>query len=98
MAEPITLETAGELIGGERPISRKTVERIIAAGLLHDYGRGATRRVLRQDVERLIDQLGKGEVTWPPRKTTAAVPEKVVSTSTPKARGNGSRKNGSKVS
>ncbi len=66
--EPITLESAGRLLGGERPLSRRTVERMIAAKLLPDYGRGATRRVLRADVERLITRLAAGEVTWPVRK------------------------------
>lgn len=28
--DPITLETAGEILGGEKPISRKTVERMIS--------------------------------------------------------------------
>ena len=54
-SDPVTLEEAGALLGGiTKPWSRKIVERVIAAGLLHDYGRGATRRVDRREVDQLI--------------------------------------------
>lgn len=90
---PITLEDAGALLGGDKPWSRKTVERVIAAGLLNDYGRGMTRRVLRRDVENLIERLSKGEVAWPPRKATATE----APTNTRKAQADGSRKSPSKA-
>lgn len=95
--DPITLEDAAALLGGIKPWSRKTVERMIAAGLLHDYGRGATRRVLKRDVETLIERFATGEVTWPQRKERVKNEERPeASTNTPKVRGSGSQRSKSK--
>jgi hypothetical protein len=89
--DPIKLETAGELLGGEEPYSRKTVERIIDDGLLPDYGSGANRRVLRGHVEVLIERLATGEVVWPPgrRKKRATREVMAPSTSTRKVAASG---------
>src|SRR5258707_11143836 len=98
--EPITLEQAGVKFGGAgKPWSRKTVERLIAAGLLFDYGYGATRRVLLRDVERLIDQFATGEASWPPRRSSpksAETPAADRSTNRQKVQGAGSRRSESK--
>jgi hypothetical protein len=99
--DPITLEEAGAVFGGrDRPWSRKTVERVIAAGLLRDYGRGATRRVLRGDVERLIERFATGEAHWPPRKASrgsGASTAPALSRNSPNAQRVGGRQNESKV-
>jgi hypothetical protein len=41
----VTLETAAKMLGGDKPYSRRTIQRMIAAGVLEARGRGQLRRV-----------------------------------------------------
>jgi len=63
MAEPldcVTLDRAAELIGGDRPVSRSTIQRMIRDGVLKVRGAGRLRRVTLASIEAYL----KGEVTW----------------------------------
>src|SRR5690242_12410607 len=81
------------MLGGQaRPWSRRTVERVIAAGLLTSFGRGKSRRVSEAEVAVLFRRLVTGEVVWPPSaKSSAATVGAAPSASGRKARGNGPR-------
>jgi hypothetical protein len=58
--ECVTLDRAAELIGGDRPVSRATIQRMIRDHVLEARGAGRLRRVTLAS----IDAYRKGEITW----------------------------------
>ncbi|SRR5258706_3494542 len=58
--EQVTLDRAAELIGGDRPISRTTLQRMINAGVIEARGQGRLRRATVAS----IDAYRRGETTW----------------------------------
>lgn len=58
--EVVSLEKAAELIGGDVPVSRATIHRMIAAGVLTARGKGKLRRVLLSS----IIAYNTGETVW----------------------------------
>jgi len=53
----VTLAEAGAILGGDRPYSKKTIQRLIKAGRLQAIGERQLRRVLRTSLEKLIADL-----------------------------------------
>src|SRR5262245_44891196 len=67
MSDPrfVTLAEAGAILGGDRPYSTKTIQRLIRAGRLKAIGERQLRRVVRASLEQLIAGLESGVPLWP---------------------------------
>ena len=57
----VTLARAAELLGGDKPLSRSTVQRMIAAGVLDARGAGRVRRITTASIHAYLN----GDRLWP---------------------------------
>jgi hypothetical protein len=56
----VTLQKAGEIIGGDKPLSKRTVSAMIARGDLEAYGERGGRRVTMRSI-RAYQEGGRGQ-------------------------------------
>ena len=72
----VTLAEAGILLGGDKPYSTKTIQRLVSVGRLVAVGDRALRRITRKSLDSLIAELEAGAPLWPARSAerTAVAP------------------------
>ncbi len=52
----VTLERAGEIIGGDKPLSKRTISAMIARGDLTAYGERGGRRVTTRSIRAYLER------------------------------------------
>ncbi len=55
----VTYEKAAEIIGGDKPVSVRHVERLVAAGKLRSIGSGQARRIVYNSIISYIETGGR---------------------------------------
>lgn len=86
----VTLSEAGAILGGKKPYSTKTIQRLIAAGRLVAFGERAGRRVIGRSLRVLMAELEEGKPLWPAK--SAPVANTDVALPTKPKRASGSRR------
>src|SRR5215212_2630495 len=99
LPEWMTYKLAGAILGGDKPWSNKTIQRLVRRGKLQDNGQErALKRVSRESLLALHRELSEGDrtslanVVKPPTKPLVASMAKARRTNTQKTRGSGSSK------
>src|SRR4051794_6874413 len=85
----VTLAEAGAILGGTKPYSTKTIQRLVAAGRLQAVGERQGRRIVGKSLRRLISELEDGKPLWLEKRSNAASTAPVRPIKTKRA--NGSR-------
>jgi hypothetical protein len=86
----VTFAEAAALLGGSKPYSTKTIQRLVAADRLQAVGERQGRRIVGKSLRRLIAELEEGKPLWLEKGSNAAntVPVRPIKTK----RANGSRR------
>src|SRR6185436_8853633 len=86
----VTFAEAAALLGGSKPYSTKTIQRLVAADRLQAVGERQGRRIVGKSLRRLIAELEEGKPLWLEKRSNAASMEPAQPTRTKRA--NGSRR------
>jgi hypothetical protein len=60
----VTFAEAAAILGGSKPYSTKTIQRLVAANRLQAVGERQGRRIVAKSLRRLIAELEQGEPLW----------------------------------
>jgi len=91
----VTFAEAGALLGGSKPYSTKTIQRLVAADRLQAVGERQGRRIVGKSLRKLISELEEGKPLWLEKESSEASTAPVPPIKT--RRGNGSRRSRSET-
>src|SRR5215212_10235888 len=78
----VTFAEAGAILGGSKPYSTKTIQRLVAADRLQAVGERQGRRIVGKSLRRLILELEEGKPLWLEKRSSEAsmVPVRPIKT------------------